>query len=328
MNAHARLLAALALLSPWLQATATADVVMVPADQDNTLFEDVTGSLSNGAGPVLYAGNNGQDLARRALLRFDVGAAVPRGRRIEQVTLTLNVSNAPNTIVRAFTLQRVLESWGEGTSSTTSGSGAAATDGDATWIHTRWPDALWTVPGGGFRGTPSATQQVAGIGLYSWTDPEMTVDVQSWIDDPASNQGWLLLGDETVLNTARRFDSRENAVPENRPVLAIRYSGTLGVGDLGPPAHIGLGPCAPNPARGAMRIVFSAGSGSHARLEVVDPGGRHVTTLVDGVVGRGSHVVTWDGAATAAGHTAAGVYFLLLTVDGRPQATARVVRLQ
>jgi len=58
-------------LGLWLVSAAVADVATIQPVRDN-MFEDPSGSLSNGAGPVLFAGNNGQDLARRALLQFDV----------------------------------------------------------------------------------------------------------------------------------------------------------------------------------------------------------------------------------------------------------------
>ena len=48
----------------------------------------------------------------------------------------------------------------------------------------------------------------------------MRADVQSWLDDPASNFGWLVLGDESEIATAKRFDTRESASP---PVLTIIY---------------------------------------------------------------------------------------------------------
>ena len=49
----------------------------------------------------------------------------------------------------------------------------------------------------------------------------MVADVQSWLDNPASNFGWLVLGDETDhRTTAKRFDTRESASP---PMLTIQY---------------------------------------------------------------------------------------------------------
>ena len=48
----------------------------------------------------------------------------------------------------------------------------------------------------------------------------MVADVQGWLDNPASNFGWLMLGDESTNLTAKRFDTRESTSP---PVLAITY---------------------------------------------------------------------------------------------------------
>src|SRR5438105_5696276 len=48
----------------------------------------------------------------------------------------------------------------------------------------------------------------------------MVADVQLWLDNPASNFGWLVLGDESDIATAKRFDTRESASP---PVLTIQH---------------------------------------------------------------------------------------------------------
>jgi hypothetical protein len=56
---------------------AGADVVSIPASQDNTLFEDVAGALSNGAGEELFSGNTSDQGVRRAVIAFDVAAAIP-----------------------------------------------------------------------------------------------------------------------------------------------------------------------------------------------------------------------------------------------------------
>ena len=49
----------------------------------------------------------------------------------------------------------------------------------------------------------------------------MVADVQAWLDNPASNFGWLMLGDETAIATAKRFDTRESASP---PMLTIEFT--------------------------------------------------------------------------------------------------------
>jgi hypothetical protein len=48
--------------------------------------------------------------------------------------------------------------------------------------------------------------------------------VQSWVDNPATNFGWVLRGDETSSGSAKRFDSRQNSVPSFRPSLSITFT--------------------------------------------------------------------------------------------------------
>jgi hypothetical protein len=51
----------------------------------------------------------------------------------------------------------------------------------------------------------------------------MVADLQAWLDDPAGNFGWLLLGSESGGASAKRFDSRETGVPESRPTLVVEF---------------------------------------------------------------------------------------------------------
>ena len=66
------------LLAPggWAQMTATLNPT-----KDNTLYEDLSGGLSNGAGSHLFAGVTAAGAARRAVLAFDLAAPSPREPR-------------------------------------------------------------------------------------------------------------------------------------------------------------------------------------------------------------------------------------------------------
>jgi hypothetical protein len=123
---------------------------------------------------------------------------------------------------RTVELHQLLADWGEGTSHAPmgEGDGAPATPNDATWRHRFFDSVFWTTQGGDFLATISASQSVGGIGQYTWNSAQMVADVQSWLDNPAGNFGWLVLGDETGIATAKRFDTRESASP---PVLTIQY---------------------------------------------------------------------------------------------------------
>lgn len=202
------------------------DTANIGAVKDNTLIEDPGGTFSNGAGPGFFSGRIGSptNSIRRGLIAFDIAGNVPPGSTINSVTLTLNMSMT-NAGPETINLHRVLADWGEGTSSSPGGSGAPSTTGDATWIHTFYPGSFWTSSGGDFAPTSSGSQVVDQIGTYTFGPiAAMTADVQSWLDTPAGNFGWELVGNEGAPSTVKRFDTRENSNPALRPMLTVDYT--------------------------------------------------------------------------------------------------------
>jgi hypothetical protein len=204
-------------------SSATAAIININPNKDNTLYEydPAEGDHSNGAGFHFFAGENAMGELRRGVLAFDVAGAIPPGSTIVAVSLTMNMSMTPAGAL-TVELHKLLADWGEGTSHAPmgEGDGAPATPNDATWRHRFFDTIFWTNEGGDFSATVSASQSVGGIGQYTWTSAQMVADVQSWLDDPASNFGWLVLGDESAAATAKRFDTRESSSP---PVLTIQY---------------------------------------------------------------------------------------------------------
>jgi len=209
---------------------AAADLVSIPASRDNTLYEDPTGSLSNGAGQLFFAGRTSTftNRLRRAVIAFNIAGSVPAGATIDSVTLTLHLSRVPVPVTSTgVTLHRVLADWGESDSAPefSEGGGAPASPGDATWAHRFYNNTFWTAQGGDFTATASATTTVAGVGFYSWGPTSaMRTDVQGWLNTPAANFGWLLKGAEATLESARGFDTRDAVTVQNRPVLHISYT--------------------------------------------------------------------------------------------------------
>lgn len=209
----------------WSQGALAADQVTLIAANDATLYESELGELANGAGEHSYAGLTFGAGMRRALYRFDVGAAVPAGARVVEVELVLRVSRsfAGEDLVH---LHRVLASWSEGPSDAgdPGGQGAESQAGDSTWLHRRYPDQLWATPGGDFDPAPSGSTLVDYPGAYTWASTErMVTDVQGWVDDPALNFGWLIESPSTGSRSARRFETRESTVVTWRPTLIVRF---------------------------------------------------------------------------------------------------------
>lgn len=198
-------------------------IVLTPS-KDNTLFESSGGTLSNGAGVHLFTGATASRSLRRALLAFDVASQIPPGSRITRASLTLRVSL---TIAgpQRMALHRVTADWGEGSSnagSSRDGTGANARTGDATWLHRFFPDQRWTAQGGDFN--PAADAIVTTGDPVIWeSSAAMIARVQEWLDQPAANFGWIVIGNETQSTTAKRFVSREMPSAETRPALTIEF---------------------------------------------------------------------------------------------------------
>ncbi len=209
-------------------SAAMADQVILGSAQDNTLYESRDGLLSNGAGEWMFAGRTealGGGLIRRAVIAFDVAEAIPPGSTITRVELTLNMSRSITGPADIF-LHRVLNAWGEGKSDAPGqeGGGAPAERNDATWKHTHFDTGVWDGLGGDFIDLVSAVESVAGLGFYTWeSTPELVADVQGWVDNPGTDFGWLLFGDEDFLGSAKRFDTKDNLIEENRPRLLVEF---------------------------------------------------------------------------------------------------------
>lgn len=204
---------------------AVPQTVELTPSKDNTLFESSNGGVSNGKGIHIFAGTTGSGASRRALLAFDIASQIPPGSRITRATLNVRLSmtiSGPEPV----TLHGVTADWGEGTSNagtTRDGSGDLAEAGDATWVHTFFPDRFWSNPGGDFNAAADATTPVGASGTFTWeSSAAMIARVQGWLDQPAANFGWLMIGNEAASFTAKRFNGREST-SASRPVLTVEF---------------------------------------------------------------------------------------------------------
>ena len=72
---------------------------------------------------------------------------------------------------------------------------------------------------------------MSALGDYTFpSTASLVADVQSWIDSPDSNHGWILISQsEDVSRTARRFGSRESSSP---PVLTVEFTAPLRIDSI------------------------------------------------------------------------------------------------
>jgi len=224
---------------------ALADTVALAPVQDTSLYsEDASGS--NGSGDGMFAARTQDGAIRRALMAFDVAAAVPAGSTITGAQLDLT--------------------------STRYQGGA-----EALSIHLLLAD--WGVPGGDFAPAASADFVAMSLGVHVLGPTAvMTSDVQGWLDAPATNFGWLLKAEELVNGQAWRFATREAASPDERPRLTIEYTVTAaencanGVDDDGDGAIDCADPdCASDPACLAEDCSNGVDDDGDGAIDCADP---------------------------------------------------------
>lgn len=211
-------------------APAGADTVIIFPQKDNTIIKsDPTFEFSNGQGAYFFVGrtnsDNEEDNVRRGAIQFDIAGNVPAGSTITSATLRVRVSKtqAGSQTVR---VRRFSADWGEGPSNAgePGGGGTTAEPGDVSWRFRYYPTVPWAINGGEFSPSVSAQINLAGNGSYMIAStPQLVADVQSFLDQPSQNFGWILIGNENV-RSAKRLDSRENPTPSFRPYLVVNFN--------------------------------------------------------------------------------------------------------
>jgi len=217
-------------------ALANAETVALRPSADTSLMQNYP-SNNFGGNEYFISGTTQNYTTNRALLKFDVAAAVPRGSRILAATLTVDVIGEPAEpgVPSNFALHRLICDWGEGNKSghppQQIGLGKPATTNEATWFDRfAFTTDAWSSPGAA-RGVDFSTNVSSEAYVYGTdfspylfdTTPQMVADTQLWLNQPATNFGWLLLTqDETSHFTARRFASREDT--NRAPILTLDYA--------------------------------------------------------------------------------------------------------
>lgn len=201
---------------------AQAATVSLEPVKDNSIYSE-SGSNSNGGGG-LYAGRTAPAGGiRRALVQFDIAGSLPAGAVINSVSVSFMQVKVGAASSATFELHPLTKDWGEGTTTAT-GTGGAAGNGDATWGSAANGMTLWTNAGGDFAATSgTATFNIPNLRYSFASTSGLVADVQGWLNNPSTNFGWLLRSSDEVNITARELGSRENPVNQ-RPSLTINYS--------------------------------------------------------------------------------------------------------
>ena len=158
------------------------------ANKDNSIFSE-SSNLSNGIGNGIFAGTTGQGNFRRALILFPI-ENLPANIVIDSVFLYLNSDNARSN--SSFSIYRLLNNWGEGTSiaSGNGGKGGIATINDATWEKTFFNIQNWDTPGGDYyKDSVLCTFTSIQYGQNSFTSSKLLETVRHWEKGIFNNNG-------------------------------------------------------------------------------------------------------------------------------------------
>jgi len=313
---------------PRLNNISAQDTLVIPALKDNTLFEE--DDLSNARGHFLFVGKTNLDKLRRAVIAFDIAGNIPAEAMIESVELTLHLSRTGSSSSPIF-LHELMRDWGEGTSDALAqeGKGAAATEGDATWMHTFYDTGTWSHPGGDYDTTILAVTDVNSFGDYTWGSASGMVDnVQTWLDEPDENFGWILVGQEDETHDAKRFDSRELDYEPFRPRLKVVYSASVtDKGTVNNFQGIAGIRAYPNPFSEYISIEYTLNQGSQVEIKIMNILGQEVMTLVSEYQSIGTHSATWDGSHASGKNLKNGIYYSYIRV-GRDISVLKIMKTQ
>lgn len=200
------LLAAWLALAPALLAAAAtffpvADTTISPEGK----------ALADGGSTTMIVGHLNpltEDVPVRGLLRFDL-SSLPSGAVVTSATVQLRMTAASDPSAHTHLLHRLTRAW---------------TETSADWGQTG--TEFWDNSGGDYETAADASLPMTGPAAYLFNSSAGLVNtVQLWATNPAANFGWVLRSAvEGDGRNARRFATRENTTPANRPQLVVAYT--------------------------------------------------------------------------------------------------------
>lgn len=203
----------LALLGVAVVLPACADTLTVSATNNTWIFSELPGSPEAGDFHGLAAGVNAHGSPMHAMFSFDL-SQIPANATITSAAVTLTaIKQNSSALTATFELHRLIQPWVES---------------EATWEN-QSADAQWSAPGAApeddYSLTVSASTVVSdafGTTYVFGSTSDMIADVQSWVSNSTSNNGWFfLVSDETGAPTSRRWGS---TAVGNAPSLTVVYT--------------------------------------------------------------------------------------------------------
>ncbi len=193
----------------------------------------------------------------------------------------------------------------------------------ATFVDIQAPSVSVTAPVGGERWNTGSVETITWTASDNASVDSVRVDYSlsgaagPWLTAAhgLANSGsfaWTLPAQvsDSALVRVTAFDHALNTGSATSDSVFSIVDATAGVGDRGPTV-LALARPQPNPGNGATLLRFSLPQAGHARLEILDLGGRRLWQS-EGDFAAGPQARRWDGRSTAGARVGAGLYFVRL----------------
>ena len=133
-------------------------------------------------------------------------------------------------------------------------------------------------------------------------------------------------GSYAVFNPVdKKYENRTLYKGENAPYHAVSLKSVANAVGPGRVAEVS---CAPNPSTGETTFTIRMEEMAKVTLLIRDINGRTIATLLDNEMPKGLYHTKWYGAHDNGSDAVNGVYFYSLSIDGRQQASGKIVLIR
>jgi len=176
---------------------ACGDTLTVSASTDTWILGENPDANFNSDGHGLGAGLNSHGSPMRAMIKFNL-SQIPANATVTFVSMTINEIKENSSASSEYELHRILQNW---------------VSTEATW-NNRTAALGWNA--GGLESGTDYTSTASGaitadlnaLGPHTFNSTDnLVADVQAWINDPTSNNGWFFKDANESGQNGRRWGS-------------------------------------------------------------------------------------------------------------------------
>ena len=176
-------------------------------------------------------------------------------------------------------------------------------------------------------GRPTAGYEASSLDIHYSDDKSGKMKILMNFTNPLNASNLIARGEAEMLNIPVSAiedieASDTTALRIKKALLSTSVSSRViveGIDNPGIPDHFELSQNYPNPFNPTTTIKFSLAASERVRLDVFNILGQHVTTLVEGNLPAGEHLIEWDATDGTGRSIATGIYLYRLSTDRQTQ---------